>query len=276
LSNAIKFTPRDGHVDVRVDNLGTDLRLVVSDNGRGIAPAFLPHVFDRFSQADSSVTRAHGGLGLGMAIVRHLIELHGGTVQAESEGDDRGATFTVTLPIRAYEEPAEPPRRTPRHGAEEAVPWAELPRLDGLRVLVVDNEFDARQIAATVLLQKGAKVTEAASAEEALDLTARGRFDLIVSDIAMPVTDGYEMMRRLRRQDGRAIPAIALTACAAPDDIATALSAGYQRYVPKPLSAAALIRTAAELALAPKVHDRRGSPIRPSGTVGRRPPIMQV
>jgi len=249
LSNAIKFTSREGRVDVRVENLGTDLRIAVSDNGRGIAPAFMPHIFDRFTQADSTVTRAHGGLGLGMAIVRHLVELHGGTVQAESEGEDRGATFTVTLPIRAYEEPVEPPLPTPRQETEQEVPWAELPWLDGLTVLVVDNELDARQIAAAVLLQKGARVTEAASAEEALELAAAGHFDLIVSDIAMPGTDGYTMMRQLRRNH-RFIPAIALTACVTPDDIATALSAGYQRYLPKPLSAAALIQTAAEVALA--------------------------
>jgi len=252
LSNAIKFTARDGRVDVRVEHLGSDLRVVVSDNGRGIAPAFLPHIFDRFTQADSTVTRAHGGLGLGMAIVRHLVELHGGTVQAESDGENHGATFTVTLPIRAYEETVEPPPPTPRQETEQEVAWAELPWLNGLAVLVVDNEIDARQIAAAVLLQKGATVTEAASAEEALELAADGHFDLIVSDIAMPVTDGYAMMRRLRQRPGRFIPAIALTACVTPDDVATALAAGYQRYLPKPLSAAALVRTAAEVALAPR------------------------
>src|SRR5437867_13341759 len=166
LSNAIKFTPRDGRVDVHVENLGTDLRIVVSDNGRGIAPAFIPHIFDRFSQADSSLTRAQGGLGIGMAIVRHLVELHGGTVQAESEGENRGATFTVTLPIRVYEQPVEEPLPAPHQEAEPDVPWGELPRMDGISVLVVDNELDARQIVAAILLQKGASVTEAASAEE--------------------------------------------------------------------------------------------------------------
>ena len=273
LSNAIKFTPRDGRVDVRAENLGADLRIVVSDNGRGIAPAFLPHIFDRFSQADSSVTRAHGGLGLGMAIVRHLVELHGGTVHAESEGENHGATFVVTLPIRAYEKPPDPPPPTPRQETQEEVPWAELPSLDGVSVLVVDNELDARQIAAAMLLQKGAKVTEAASAEEALELVARSPFDLIVSDIAMPVTDGYEMMRRLRQGSCRFVPAIALTACVTPDDIAMALSVGYQRYLPKPLSAAALIRTAAELARPP--DDQRSRTAR-SGARTRRAPIAPV
>jgi signal transduction histidine kinase len=250
LSNAIKFTSRDGRVAVRVEHRHPDLRIVVSDNGRGIAPAFLPHIFDRFSQADSTVTRAHGGLGIGMAIVRHLVELHGGTVQADSDGENHGATFTVTLPIRPYEQPVELPPPAPRQEAEHEVPWAELPRLDGLTVLVVDNELDARQIAAAILLQKGAKVTEAASAEEALELAGGGQFALIVSDIAMPVIDGYEMMRRLRQGSCRFIPAIALTACVTPDDIAMALSAGYQRYLPKPLSAAALIQTAAEVTVA--------------------------
>jgi signal transduction histidine kinase len=259
LSNAIKFTARDGRVEVRVENLGADLRISVSDDGRGIAPDFLPHIFDRFSQADSTMTRAHGGLGLGMAIVRHLVELHGGTVHAESEGENRGATFTVTLPIRAYEAPVEPPLPPPPQGSEQEVDWTELPRLDGLAVLVVDNEVDARQIAAAILAEKGATVTEAASADEALELAARGEFDLIVSDIAMPVTDGYEMMRRLRQGSCRFIPAIALTACVAPDDIASALSAGYQGYVPKPLSAAALIQTAAKVTFEARAtaHDRR-------------------
>jgi signal transduction histidine kinase len=250
LSNAIKFTPRDGRVDVRVENLGTDLRIVVSDNGLGIAPAFIPHIFDRFSQADSSTTRAHGGLGLGMAIVRHLVELHGGTVHAESEGENRGATFTVTLPIRVYEQPVEEPLPAPQQAAEPDVPWGELPRLDGITVLVVDNEVDARQIVAAILQQKGAVVAEAASAEEALELAAHRDFGLIVSDIAMPGTDGYEMMRRLREGSCRFIPAIALTACVATDDIAAALSAGYQKHLEKPVYAPALIRAAWELAVA--------------------------
>jgi signal transduction histidine kinase len=256
LSNAIKFTPRDGRVDVRVENLGTDLCIAVSDNGSGIESSFLPHIFERFSQADSTTTRAHGGLGLGMAIVRHLVELHGGTVHAESEGQNRGATFTVMLPVRAYEKPAEQPLPTPRQEAERDASWAELPRLDGIAVLVVDNELDARQVAATTLLQKGARVSEAGSAEEALKLAAKENFDLVVSDIAMPETDGYELMRRLR-QRSRFVPAIALSACVAPDDIATALSAGYQKHLPKPLCAAALVRAAAEIAAPPSTAPGR-------------------
>ena len=243
LSNAIKFTPRDGCVHVRVDNPGTDLRIVVSDNGCGITADFLPHIFDRFSQADSSLSRTHGGLGLGMAIVRHLVELHGGTVQAESDGENRGSTFTVTLPVGGLP--------TEWRQAEQDVPWAELPRLDSVRVLVVDDELDARELAGAILQQAAATVTEAASAEEALALAAADDFDLIVSDIAMPFTDGFELLRRLRQGRGHFIPAIALTACAAPSDEAAALSAGYQKHLAKPLSAAALIRTAAELAFSP-------------------------
>jgi signal transduction histidine kinase len=246
LSNAIKFTPRGGRVAVRADTLGTDVRIVVADNGQGIAPAFLPHIFDRFSQADSTVTRAHGGLGLGMSIVRHLVELHGGTVQAESEGEDHGATLTVTLPIRVYEEPPGPPLAAQE--AERDVSFAELPRLDGIRVLVVDDELNARQVASAILQQKGAAVAEAGSAERALELVADGHVDLIVSDLAMPVTDGYEMMRRVRQAGGRFVPAVALTAGVAPEDVTAAFAAGYQRHLPKPVSAAALVRTAAELA----------------------------
>lgn len=230
---------------MRVDTLGTDVRIVVADNGQGIAPAFPPHIFDRFSQADSTVTRAHGGLGLGMSIVRHLVELHGGTVQAESEGEDRGATLTVTLPIRVYNPPEQP---LPRQEAERDVPWGELPRLDGIRVLVVDDELNARQVTAAILQQKGAAVAEAASAQEALELVAGGRLDLIVSDLAMPVTDGYEMMRQVRQGKGRFVPAVALTAGVAPEDVTAAFAAGYQKHLPKPVSAAALVRTAAELA----------------------------
>jgi len=245
LSNSIKFTPREGRVVVRVDTVGTDVRIVVADNGQGMAPDFLPRIFDRFSQADSTVTRTHGGLGLGMSIVRHLVELHGGTVQAESEGEGRGATLTVTLPLRVYQ-PPEPP--LPRHEAEQDVPWVELPRLDGIRVLVVDDEVNARQVTAAILQQKGAAVAEAASAEEALDLVAGGHVDLIVSDLAMPVIDGYEMMRQVRQGSGRFVPAIALTAGVAPENVTAAFAAGYQKHLPKPVSAAALVRTAAELA----------------------------
>ena len=232
LSNAIKFTPRDGRVDVRVENLGTDLRIVVSDNGRGIAPAFLPHIFDRFSQADSTVTRAHGGLGLGMAIVRHLVELHGGTVQAESEGENRGATFTVTLPIRVYEPPVE------RAAAHAAAGSGAGRAVGGAAAAGRHHRARGRQRARRASGCRGDPAAErgdgGGSRFGGRGARARrrvGDFDLIVSDIAMPGTDGYEMMRRLRQGSCRFIPAIALTACVAPDDIAAALSAGYQKHL---------------------------------------------
>lgn len=208
LSNAIKFTPREGRVAVRVDTLGTDVRIVVADNGQGIAPAFLPHIFDRFSQADSTVTRAHGGLGLGMSIVRHLVELHGGTVQAESEGEDRGATLTVTLPIRVYTPPS--------------------------------NRCRGRRPSGTF---RGGSCHGWTASGCSWSTTSS-----IVSDLAMPVTDGYEMMRQVRKGSGRFVPAVALTAGVAPEDVTAAFAAGYQKHLPKPVSAAALVRTAAELA----------------------------
>jgi CheY-like chemotaxis protein len=247
LSNAIKFTPKEGRVEVRLEVADADLRLVVRDNGRGIAPEFLPHIFDRFSQADSSLTRTHGGLGLGMAIVRHLVELHGGTVQAESEGENQGATFSVTLPVRRFEEPAAVRQPALAGDADAEVPWAELPRLDGVSILVLDNETDARQIAAAILRQQGAAVEEAASGAEALERAAAQRIDVIVSDIAMPGMDGYEFLGRLRRSSSmsRSAPAIALSACVTHDDVAAAHAAGYQKHLPKPVSASALIRAAA-------------------------------
>ena len=158
----------------------------------------------------------------------------------------------MTLPIRIYEPPPEEPLPAPQQQSAPDVPWAELPRLDDVTVLVVDNEIDARQIVAAILLQKGATVVEAASAEEALDLARHRDPDLIVSDIAMPGTDGYEMMRRFRQGSCRFVPAIALTACVAPDDVAAALSAGYQKHLEKPVYAPELIRVAWDLAVAPR------------------------
>jgi signal transduction histidine kinase len=248
LSNAIKFTPKDGRVEVTLDVVDADVRLVVADNGRGISAAFLPHIFDRFSQADSSITRAQGGLGLGMAIVRHLVELHGGTVQAHSDGENLGASMSVLLPIQRHE-----PHDLPQHSSisvpDVDVSWADLPRLDGVCVLVVDNESDARQIAAAILRHQGAIVEEAASGDEALQLLTSRHMDLIVSDIAMPVMDGYQLVRNLRTSSAasRGAPALALTASASADDVAAAIGAGYQRHLAKPVSGSALVRVAAAL-----------------------------
>jgi signal transduction histidine kinase len=249
LSNAIKFTPKDGRVEVTIDIVDSDIRLVVADNGRGIPAAFLPQIFDRFSQADSSLTRAQGGLGLGMAIVRHLVELHGGTVHAESGGENMGATFSVVLPTQQHDLHGQLPQHAPPQGADEDVSRAELPRLDGIHVLVVDNETDARHVAAAILRQQGGTVDEASSGAEALQLLASRRIDLIVSDIAMPVMDGYALMRHLRESSvtSRCAPAVALTASVTERDVAAAIGAGYQRHMAKPVSASDLVRVAAAL-----------------------------
>ncbi len=254
LSNAIKFTPKEGEVRVTLERVENDVRLTVADNGRGIPTEFLPHIFDRFSQADSSVTRAHGGLGLGMAIVRHLVELHGGTVSADSGGEDQGSTFAVVLPVRELTRMAENPPVVPRVGAPEES-WQDLPRLDGVNVLLVDNEADARQVAAAILRQQGAVVEEVSSADEAITWLGRRRADLIVSDIAMPGVDGYEFMHRVRQRaaaEGGLVPAIALTACATFDDANAALAAGYHRHIAKPISPSSLVRAAAELTALPR------------------------
>jgi CheY-like chemotaxis protein len=252
LSNAVKFTPRDGRVTVTLRRTADDVVLVVRDTGIGISREFLPCVFDRFSQADSSATRRHGGLGLGMAIVRHLVELHGGTVRAESDGEDRGATFTATLPIRM---PAPPPHVSPsveralyEQGATEG-----LPQLDGVNVLVVDDEADSRSFLCTLLERQGARVQAAGSTPEALDAFSRERPDVLVSDIGMPGEDGYALIQRVRAMaegDGGRTPAVALTAYVRAQDEIAALRAGYHRHIRKPVVVAELISTVAELAAA--------------------------
>jgi signal transduction histidine kinase len=245
LSNAIKFTPHGGTVTLRAARSSGSVVITVSDTGTGIDPAFLPHVFDRFRQQDPVTTRAHGGLGLGLSIVRHLVELHGGHVRASSEGAGRGATFTVTIP-------AAPPAAD--HGVEAvaqtaALP-ADLPSLAGVRVLVVDNEADARALVAAILEGCGAHVTTAESAAEAVDQIQRERPDVLLSDIAMPGEDGYSLIRRLRAmdRDGRPLPAAALTAFATAADRARALLAGYQAHVAKPVEPSELAAVVAALA----------------------------
>jgi PAS domain S-box-containing protein len=242
LSNAIKFTPKGGRIDVRLDVAGSQARIVVRDTGKGIRPDFLPYVFDRFRQADSATTRTHGGLGLGLAIVRHLVELHGGTVRAESDGEGRGATFTVSLPVPAVE--LKRRERSPRRMTTEA------PSLAGLRVLVVDDEADAREWLTAVLEQCGAVVTAVGSAREALGRFEDLRPDILVSDIGMPDEDGYSLIKKVRVFDaerGGRIPALALTAYAAQDDRKRALSAGFQLHMPKPVAPEELVAAVANL-----------------------------
>ena len=248
-SNALKFTPRGGTVTVRVRRTGMDFELSVHDTGEGIAADFLPHVFDRFRQADGSTTRRQGGLGLGLALVRYLVEAHGGSVRAASDGPGRGAVFTVTLPLDAVFDSDAPPS-APTAGA--AAPDAVRPgSLAGVRALVVDDEADARELVSTLLEANGAHVVTASSAEQALDLLARDPPMVLVSDIGMPQVDGYEMIRRLRARrgaEGGTTPAIAVTAYARGEDRRRALDAGFQRHLAKPVEPAELVRLVAELA----------------------------
>jgi PAS domain S-box-containing protein len=250
LSNAIKFTPKGGSVQIRLERVNSHIEIAISDTGAGIAPEFLPHVFDRFRQADQRTTRLHGGLGLGLTIVRHLVELHGGTVRAESAGEGRGSTFTVLLPVApVYQAEAEGGRVHP--AARETLPTFEfVDRLDGLRVLVVDDEPDTRELLKVGLGRCGAEVSAVGSAAEAMEAIAKAAPDLLISDIGMPVEDGYELLRRVRglpAEAGGQVPAIALTAYARVEDRMQALRAGYQMHVPKPVELAELVAVAASL-----------------------------
>jgi PAS domain S-box-containing protein len=250
LSNAIKFTPAHGRIDVRLERDGSRARLVVSDTGQGIAPAVLPHVFEPFRQADGTHTKQHGGLGLGLAIVRHLIALHGGTVRAESEGVGRGATFTVELPLAGPVE-REAPRARARRGDGERTIFDCPPVLEGLRILVVEDDPDARRFVTRVLEECKAEVMAVGSAIEALDTLPRVRPHVLVSDIGMPRTDGYELMRMIRSRrpaDGGLVHALALTAYASAEDRRRVLAAGYQLHIAKPVDPADLVDAVAELA----------------------------
>jgi len=209
-------------------------------------------VFDRFSQADATATRRHGGLGLGMAIVRYLVELHGGEVRAQSEGENRGATFTAMLPLRVAQPVAvaQPAVQSPAFDDEQA---ESLPQLSGLRILVVDDQYDSRTFLAELLQGHGAYVCAAASTAEALETFTRERPDVVVSDIAMPGEDGYDLIRTLRARsarEGGLTPAVALTAYVRDEDVAAALAAGYQRHMRKPVVVSDLIAAVAELTAA--------------------------
>ena len=251
LSNAIKFTPRGGCVQVRTERVNSHVEIVVADSGQGIAADFLPHVFDRFRQADQRTTRHHGGLGLGLAIVRHLVELHGGSVKAESPGADQGSTFTIVLPVvPLYQLDTAGDRVDPT--ARELLPPTEYAdRLDGLKILVVDDEQDTRELLKTSLSQCGAQVTVAGSTGEAFEVIRNSVPDVLISDIGMPDEDGYDLIRRLRAlpfESGGRVPAIALTAYARVEDRLQALRAGYQMHVPKPVELAELVAVVASLA----------------------------
>jgi CheY-like chemotaxis protein len=248
LSNAIKFTPKGGRVEVDSAYVDGNVEITVADTGQGITADFLPHVFDRFRQADGTSTRRHGGLGLGLAIVRHLVELHGGTVFVESAGENQGSAFTVRLPVVLGQLPA-PTGRT--NSAPPVASIEALQILSGLVVLTVDDEPDARELIATVLEHAGARVIAVATADEAMDALARARPDVLLSDIGMPPTDGYALIRKVRElpvNEGGRIPAAALTAYSRAEDMRRAFEAGFQRHVAKPVEPDVLVAQVAALA----------------------------
>ncbi|TMA56496.1 MAG: response regulator [Deltaproteobacteria bacterium] len=249
LSNAVKFSRPRGRVVLRVARAGSEAVVTVRDEGEGIEAEFLPHVFERFRQADNTRTRTHGGLGLGLALVRHLVVLHGGAVTAESDGSGRGATFTVTLPLvegRAAAKDVFALRPALRGERERAAAT-----LEGVRVLVVDDDPDARESVVTVLEQAGASVRAVASAADAVEALEREPSDVLLSDIAMPGVDGYTLLGRARaRLRGRELPAAALTAYAGAEDRRRALAAGFQAHLAKPVDPAQLLSVVAELAQA--------------------------
>jgi len=276
LSNAVKFTPKGGRVEIRLERVGKSagwpveqelqvegsnqppnlqhldpyVQIQVTDTGKGIASEFLPYVFERFRQENSSTTRSYGGLGLGLAIVRHLVELHGGTVSVKSPGEGLGTTFSVQLPLMSVL--TEVSNQSPIHSTvEDEVPMDNLPALEGLQVLVVDDEADARELLRTMLGQYGAQVTTVATAREVLEVLPRLRPNVLVSDIGMPGEDGYTLIRKVRAMDaeqGGQIPAVALTAYARAEDRIRALAAGFQQHIPKPVNSEELAVVVANLA----------------------------
>lgn len=253
VSNAVKFTPKGGRVQITLSRINSHAELVVSDTGKGIPHEFLPYVFDRFRQADSTITRAHGGLGLGLAIVRSLVELHGGSVTAYSDGEDKGSTFTVRLPILISQRPT----------AEGQSPSSRIyplnfdhyNQLKGLKVLVVEDEHEARALLKMILEQCGSSVTSVASAREALETLDWLTPDIILSDIGMPGEDGYSLIKKIREKEkpGTRIPAVAVTAHASSDDRLRALTAGFQSHLGKPIDPLELVAVTASL-VPPKVE----------------------
>jgi PAS domain S-box-containing protein len=241
LSNAVKFTPANGGVRVELSRKGSQIEILVADNGSGIHREFLPFVFNRFSQADSSITRAHGGLGMGLAITKSLVELHGGTISASSPGEGQGSTFVVTLPVSAVSERT---GDTPS-GASTLYPSRDL---EGAKILVVDDEIDACEMLQFLFERAGAQVEIAHSAEAALDIVNQFKPDVLVSDIGMPHTDGYELMRLIRQTGQKKLPAVALTALTRIEDRVKALAAGYQMYLAKPVEPIELLAVVSSLA----------------------------
>jgi signal transduction histidine kinase/ActR/RegA family two-component response regulator len=253
LGNAIKFSTQGGEVKVQLQPAGTELLLTIGDQGRGIDPGFLPHAFEPFSQEEMDLAREKGGLGLGLSIVRHLVELHGGTVNGESEGAARGARFTVSLPLRSRRaKPSAPPPPV----ALDA-PARERHDLQGIRILVVEDDVDTQYLLAALLEQFGARVTPSSSVAQAMTALSQSPFDLIKSDISMPGEDGYSFIRRVRQGNTQPlVPAVALTANVRSEDKARAFAAGFQLHVAKPVDPGELVNKVARL-------------VRPSGKADR-------
>jgi CheY-like chemotaxis protein len=253
LSNAVKFTPNGGHIQVRVTREGGNAAISVKDSGKGINEEFLPYVFERFRQADGSLTRKYGGLGLGLAIARHLTELHGGSIEAESAGDDQGSVFTVKFPLLSEwgsQRLASDVVHLPSAVVPPTPPELSI-ALKGLRVLVVDDEPGARELLLTILTHSGAEVATGSSASEALAELARFKPDVLISDIEMPAQDGYSLIRQLRLLEddlGQRIRAVALTAHARTEDRLQAFAAGFDTHVSKPVEPAELVTVVASLA----------------------------
>jgi CheY-like chemotaxis protein len=258
LSNAVKFSRPGGIIKVVTRQVDESVEVSVSDMGEGIAAEFVPYVFDRFRQADASTTRRHGGLGLGLAIVRQLVEMHGGSVAVTSPGVGQGSMFSVRLPIKSKELP---PAEGSDSGSPERAASQSESSLDGVRVIVVDDEPDARQLVNKLLSREGADVVVAASTSEALECVAKQAPDIVVSDIGMPGQDGYVLVRELRKQFSPVdLPAIALTAYARPEERQLALDSGFQMHLTKPLDVQTLISAVSQLAM-------KASSVR-NGTVG--------
>jgi signal transduction histidine kinase/CheY-like chemotaxis protein len=249
LTNAVKFTPPDGRIDIVLERVNSHVEIAVEDSGIGIKPEFLAFVFDRFRQADASTTRKHGGLGLGLSIVKHLVELHGGTVRVESPGEGQGTTFIVAFPVSVLR--TEGSERHERLSVDEPDLFSlELPSLAGVTALVVDDEADSRTLVGRLIEERGGRAILASGAAQALDILARERVSVIVSDVGMPDRDGYVLIRQVRKANllGRGrVPAIALTAYARAEDRQRALLAGYQMHLAKPIEPSELIAGIASL-----------------------------
>jgi CheY-like chemotaxis protein/anti-sigma regulatory factor (Ser/Thr protein kinase) len=248
LANAVKFTPPGGKICVELSRAEHTVTVSVHDTGKGIAKQFLPHVFDRFRQEDDAATRRHSGLGLGLALVRHIVAAHHGSVNARSEGEGRGASFSITLP--SEERRSSRTGETDRPSPPPVVVDHGLPigRLSNVNILVVEDDEDARDLLVTVLTQQGAKVSDAGNATEALARIAQSVPDVLLSDIGLPGEDGYELIRAIRAR-GITLPAIALTAYSRREDQRLALQAGFQAHVAKPVEPAILVAVVAEAVL---------------------------